>query len=209
VRSPEVAVGPTFTPPAPAGPRRARTTQYAAAFPVAPDLLVTSAAAVDGATIIRLQGPDGDPFEATVLDKDDAAGLALLKTKDGKRFAYLPVADAFAGGPVQCVSFPTVNLFDPIAEAFPGTAPNPAAPGQEKWLVKLSRHPRLGGSPLMANGKVVGVQLATRDAEPGTVPAATLEDLKKLLGDKAPPHPGNADPRAVTMQLMAVREKAG
>jgi Tfp pilus assembly protein PilF len=207
----QVAVGPAFVPPAPApGPRRARTTQYAAAFPVAPDLLVTSAAAVDGATMIRVQGPDGDPFEATVLDTDDASGLALLKTKDGKRFAYLPVADTFAGGPVQCVSFPAVNLFDPVAEAFPGSALNPAnlPAGQEKWAIKLSRHPRLGGSPLVVNGKVVGVQLATRDAEPGNVPAATLEDLKKLLGDKAPPHAGNADPRAVTMQLMAVREKA-
>src|SRR5688572_2651388 len=154
----EVAVVPTFTPPPAApGPQRPRTTQYAAAFPVAPDLLVTSAAAVDGATLIRLQGPDGIPFEAAVVDKDDASGLALLKTKDGKRFAYLAVADTFAGGPVQCVSFPAVNLFDPVAEAFPGSALNPASlpAGQEKWAVKLSRHPRLGGSPLVVNGKVV------------------------------------------------------
>jgi hypothetical protein len=108
------------------------------------------------------------------------------------------------------VSFPSVNLFDPVAEAIAGTAANPATPvaGQDKWSVRLTRHPRLGGSPLLVNGKVVGVQLATREADPAALPCATVEDLKKLLGDKAPPAPGGADARAVTMQLMAIREKA-
>jgi hypothetical protein len=106
--------------------------------------------------------------------------------------AYLSLADAFAGGTIQCVSFPTVNVFDPVAEAISGSAVAP----KDDWAVRLARHPRLGGGPLLVGGKVVGVQLATRDADMAQVPAATLADLKKFLGAKAAPG-GTADPAAV------------
>ena len=108
----------------------------------------------------------------------------------------------FAGGTFQCVGFPTVSIFDPVAEAITGSAVAP----KEGWTVRLSKHPRLGGGPLVANGKVVGVQLATRDADPTQIPAAPLDAVKKLVGAQAGPS-GNADPAAVTMQVTVTHGK--
>jgi hypothetical protein len=190
--------------PRPAAPeprKPASVTSYAAAFPVAPDLLVTAAAAVEGADRVMVQPSGGDPMEVEVVTHDAGSGLALLRVP-GKRMAYLTLADAFNGGTLQTVSFPSVNIFDPVAEAIPGSA----VPPKDEWAVRLGRHPRLAGGPLLAGGKVVGVELATRDADPATVPAATLADLKKLVGDKAGPA-GMADPAAATVQVTATRPK--
>lgn len=192
------------SPGAPEAPRRRGVTKQAAAFPVAADLLVTSAEAVAGATRITLQAGDGVPFDAAVVASDEATGLALLKAA-GQRLMPLGLAASFAGGNVSCVGFPSVNIFDPVPETLAGGAPA-IAPGG-KWTVRLARNPRLGGSPLLAGGKVVGVQLATRDADAASVPAATLDDLKKLLADHVPAAAvaGAANPLSVTMQLTAVR----
>jgi hypothetical protein len=192
-----VAVKPPAPAPAPVpmALAKATVTTYGAGFPVAPDLIVTSAAVVEGATGITVQPADGDPMDAELVTTDESSGLALLKIP-GRKMAYLPLADTFAGGTFQCVGFPTVSIFDPVAEAITGSAVAP----KDGWTVRLSKHPRLGGGPLVAGGKVVGVQLATRDAEPTSIPAAPLDAIRKLVGDKAGPS-GNADPAAVTMQV--------
>ncbi len=100
-----------------------------------------------------------------------------------------------------------MNLFDPIAAAITGTiAAVPATPG--KFIVNLSRSPRLGGGPLLANGKVVGVQLANRDSDQHAIAIATLDDLKKLLAEAGPPGPPTQafDAKSITMQLTAMKE---
>jgi hypothetical protein len=187
--------------PIPAALAKATVTTYGAGFPVAPDLIVTSAAVVEGATGVTVQPADGDPMDAEVVTRDESSGLALLKIP-GRKMAYLPLADAFAGGTFQCVGFPTVSIFDPVAEAITGSAVAP----KDGWTVRLSKHPRLGGGPLVAGGKVVGVQLATRDADPTQIPAAPLDAIRKLVGAQAGPS-GNADPAAVTMQVTVTHGK--
>jgi Trypsin-like peptidase domain len=197
-----VAVKPMPAPaPVPAALAKATVTTYGAGFPVAPDLIVTSAAVVDGATGITVQPADGDPMDAKLVATDESSGLALLKIP-GRKMAYLPLADSFAGGTFQCVGFPTVSIFDPVAEAITGTAVAP----KEGWTVRLNKHPRLGGGPLVAGGKVVGVQLATREAELTSIPAAPLDAIKKLVGDQAGAS-GNADPAQVTMQVTVTHGK--
>ncbi len=192
--------------PAPA-PKKLYITNYAAAFAVGPDVLVTSAVAVEGAQTLTVQGTDGNPMNAEVVSTDTGSGLALIRVP-GKRLAYLSLADKFAGGGVTSVGFPTVNLFDPVAEAITGGATAPT--GSDKWTIKLNKHPRLPGGPLLSSdNKVIGVQLATRDSEIAQVPAATLADLKKLLAGQAASAPGTANPQAATMQLTAVRQKRG
>jgi hypothetical protein len=174
----------------------------AVAFAVGPNLLVTTADAVQGAGSITVQAADGVPVEAQVIATDADSGLALLQAS-GSDFVYLDVADSFAGGAVKCVSFPTVAIFDPEPEAIGGTILIPK--GQTNWTAKLNRSPRMGGGPLLAGAKVVGVELATRDTEPAQTPVATLDELKKLLGDKLPRGGGRSDAMAATLQLTATR----
>lgn len=184
-------------------PRRREVVDYAAAFAVAPDLVVTDAVAVESATTIRLQSGDGVPMDATVLRKDDETGLALLRVEGGK-LAYVVLDAKFAGGAIQCVSYPNVDLFDPSAQVISGTVPAPAA----TWTVRLDRHPRLAGGPLVApNGKVVGVELASRDTGTGQVRAATVKDLLQLLAADAPSTPGTARASDATLQVTATHEK--
>jgi hypothetical protein len=155
---------------------------------------------------MTVQSADGTAWGATVVRKDEASGLALLRLGgNAAKLTPLPVSDAFAAGAVSCVSFPSVNIFDPAPERLEGAAP----PAKEGWTVRLARHPRLAGGPLLAAGKVVGVELASRDSEAARVPAATLEQLKQLLGqDARPPARAPADPAASTVQVTAVREGA-
>jgi S1-C subfamily serine protease len=186
--------------------RRLRIESNAVAFPVGPDLAVTSADAVSNASYITLQIPGADTMNAEVVSSDQASGLALLRVS-GKRMPYLPLADAFTAGPVTCISFPEVNLFDPVAGAITGNiAAVTASPG--KFIVNLSRSPRLGGGPLLVSGKVVGVQLANRDSDLHAIAVATLEDVKKLLASEGPPAmaPVAYDPKSITMQLTAIKE---
>ena len=194
--------------PAPGPMSKGRVVEYAAAFPVSQDLVVTAASAVQEADDITVQLGQGVAWPAKVIRTDEACGLALLSVEGGK-FLPLALADAPVSGNVSCVSFPTVNIFDPVAEAIDGGAPAPkeGAP----WTVRLSRHPRLAGGPLLSGKKVVGVELASRDADPAKVPAATLDDLRRLIGHDAPRTPpvAAADPAEVTMQVTAVRRAAG
>jgi tetratricopeptide (TPR) repeat protein len=199
---------PAAVPPPP--PRKARVVLYAAAFAVAPDMLVTAASALEDAGEIVVQSGEGVAFKATVLRRDEKSGLALLRVHgEGAKVVKLtplPLADASAAGPVSCVSFPSVNIFDPTPERIDGTAPAL----KDEWTVRLLRHPRLPGGPLLSNGKVVGVELASRDADPARVPAATLDALRSLLGTDAPNVAravvGGADPVASVLQLTATRE---
>jgi len=180
-----------------------RVTSYAAAFPVSPTLLVTSAEAVADATDIVVQSIDGSTYPATVVRSDSQSGLALLRVPTGK-FACLNLAEHFAGGSVSCVSFPNVDLFQPTAAVILGTAPAPAG---KAWHIRLPETPRLGGGPLMVGGKVVGVELATRDSDINAIPAVAIEDLRKFLASDLSPGPAAGDAVAATLQVSATREK--
>jgi tetratricopeptide (TPR) repeat protein len=191
-------------PPRPQTPRKVRITQYAAAFPVASDLVVTSAQTVKDATALQLQMLDGQSIPAELVRKDDASGLALLRVTS-KKFNPLPLADTFAGGAVTCASFPTVDLFSPAAQSINGSA---AAP-KEGWTISLNVHPRLAGAPILSGGKVVGVCVAPREAEKMKLPAATLEQLKAFVGNDAGEPKFAADPAQSLLQLVTTRETSG
>jgi S1-C subfamily serine protease len=171
--------------PIPKSVANAQVTRYATAFPVGPDLFLTTLAAVDGATTISLDDPQGNTFTATFVRGDDKTGLALVRVP-GKKFAYLGLSDSFAGGDVQCSAFPTVAIFSPTVEVLSGHAAA-IKPNDPKWLISFQRNPRLGGGPLStSDGKIVGVEMTQRDTNPQQVPAVKLDDLKTFLGADAP-----------------------
>jgi len=156
---------------------------------------------------ITVESGEGAGWAVKVVRKDAKSGLALLRVQgDDVKLKPLALADAFSPGAVSCVSFPSVNIFDPAPERLDGGA---GVPKDEGWTVRLSRHPRLPGGPLIAGGKVVGVELASRDSELGQIPAVTLDELREFIRDHLPePPPARAvtDPTAATMQLTAVSE---
>src|SRR5262249_49684760 len=146
----------TLAPPRLIAPRRGRVTQYAAAFPVADDLVVSSAGGGGGSADLQLQCAGGQSASAQLGRKDDNISRGLLRVT-GRKLNALPLADSFAGGRVKCASFPSVDLFSPAATVIDGSATAP----KEGWTVSLSLHPRLAGSPLLSNdNKLVGVCVA-------------------------------------------------
>lgn len=215
-------VGTTATPPstdtkmeepvisvaaAPKPSQKVRISAYAAAFPITDTLVLTAASTVAGSSEVELQASDGTAVKAELVRADDATGLALVRVTS-RKLMPLPLGSAFAGGAVQCAGYPTVNIFNPMSEPITGTAKPPAA---ADWKVSLSRHPRLGGAPLIVQGKVVGVELATRDIDAGAIPAVTLDQIKKFLGDDLPKSPsaGGPDACSAMLQLTATRETTG
>jgi len=195
----------TLEPPKPTAPRKVRITQYAAAFPIASNLVVTSALTVKDASALQLQMNDGQSLTAELVRKDDATGLALLRITGTKKFNPLPLADSFTGGPVTCASFPTVDLFSPAAQSITGVAQAP----KEGWTISLNVHPRLAGAPVLANGKIVGVCVAPRDAERAKLPTVTLDQLKAFLGSDVEQPKIATDPSAGLLQLVTTRETSG
>ncbi len=185
--------------------RKVRIVSYSAAFPISENLILTAAAPLDGATEIELQTADGTPVKAEIVRADVASGLALLRVSD-KKLIPMVFAPTFSGGAIQCAAYPTVNIFNPLAESLPGTAKSPAG----EWRVTLSRHPRLGGSPLLSGNKIVGMELASRETDPAQIPAVTLDAIKKFLGSDLPTTSvGGPEPCAVMLQVMATRESSG
>ncbi|HEX8915080.1 MAG TPA: trypsin-like peptidase domain-containing protein, partial [Humisphaera sp.] len=186
-------------------PGRQRVHTYAAGFAVAPDLVVTAAETVAGATSVQVQPAGGDLINAEVVRTDERTGLALLKLTD-KKTAYLLVGDSFAGGAVQCAAFPTPNLFEPEPEILAGSVV--IAKDKDEWTTRLGKHPRYSGAPLVAAGKVVGVELGSRDNDMTALPTASLAALKAVIGTAVAPGPlVAADPRQAVAIVSAVREK--
>jgi trypsin-like peptidase len=194
---------PASADPAPAPKKTYRVTTYAAAFPVSANLLVTTAEAVTDATDIQVQNADGAAFSAMLVRSDPQSGLALVRIVNSK-LAYMSLAEQFSGGTLSCVGFPNVDLFQPAAALINGSAISPRA----SWKVRLSATPRLGGGPLLSNGKVVGVELATRDSDISAIPSVTLDELKKFLGADASSGGAAGDAVAATFQLSAVRVRS-
>src|SRR5205823_7100451 len=117
----------------------------AVAVPVGPDLLLTAAAPLENAGDFVLETTDANVFNAELVRKDEASGLALLRVK-GQRMPYLNLASSFVGGDISGWGFPDVAVFNPIAEAIPGST---QAPRPNGWKVSLRKHPRLPGTALI------------------------------------------------------------
>ena len=74
------------------------------------------------------------------------------------------------------------------------------------WTISLNLHPRVAGSPILAGNKVVGVCVASREAERNKLPAVSLAVLKKFLGEDAQPGSASGDPTSNLLQLVSTRE---
>lgn len=187
--------------PSPAKPAEpAHLTRYAVAFAVAPDLLVTSEAAIEDATTISITTSDGKTMDATVFRTHRGDGLALLKV-DGAKFPCLSLGSSTSGGSLTCYSFPEVDLFNPIARGMDVSAGAQA----NSWTVRFEGSPRLPGGPLVQDGAVVGVELGDRQSDPIAVPAATLKQLTSLVADSADQSTLTTDPKKAVMQVTAER----
>ena len=94
---------------------------------------------------IRIEASDStDVFDATLVKSDDASGLALLKVT-GVQLAFLPVAQAFAKGRVDCIGFPDVSLFGGEAQTINGFL-------EATGHLSLARYPRLAGGSAALGG---------------------------------------------------------
>lgn len=160
-------------------PRAATTQASACGVAVGQHLLITSLAVVDGAREIRVESVEGMSRKATVVARDAASGLALLRT-DGERMSFARLAEEFEGGDVQCIALARESAFQPIPESIPGATTKPA----ENWTVNLKSAPRLPGAPLVVDNDVVGLALAMDPEQKRDIPAATFAQLRALLVDQ-------------------------
>ena len=148
----------------------------AAAFAVGPDLLLTSARAVEGAKEIQVTDLNGESKKGQVVKSDANVGLALIKVEGG-RMAYGQLADSFKGGTVQVVSL-APSIFQPTTEIVPGSIKVTG----EDWALSLQRAPKRVGAPVVAMNKVVGVELGDRDGDLTKLSVANVEAIRQFCG---------------------------
>jgi tetratricopeptide (TPR) repeat protein len=199
-----VTTPPPAVPPVVTKAGKPMVSRYAVAVPVAPDLLLTAAAPLEGAGSFHLETAAGNSFEAQLVRRDSAIGLALLRVS-GQRLPYLNLAvGTFTGGELVCWGFPDVNIFNPVADSIAAKA---VAPKGEKWTVALIRHPRLPGAAVLdKGGNLVGLALGDRDTVASLIPAVTADQIRTFLGADVPKAAcANPDPSLV-MQLTASHE---
>jgi hypothetical protein len=178
-----------------------RAARYALAFPVDRNRLVTASEVLGNASTVRMEDGQGNVIDAKVIAKGDR--LALLEVDASAApggFRYLNVARDFTGGAVRCAAFPEASVFGPEIVMLKGdNVPAPAAGGN--WMVGLSDHPRLPGSPLLnASNEIVGVVLAKRDDPRSRLPAISFHEVAQFLADNhaLPAAPcGSPDPTGV------------
>lgn len=188
--------------------RKVRRTERAVAFPVATDLLVTSASVAVGGEEPQLTTRDGEQVEFEVVRHD--AQLALLRVK-GKRLTPLRFAESFesakinAGGEFRVCGYTEPGLFQPALTFIPAKADKPGK--GSSWKVAADANPVSPGGPILCGDEVVGVQLTSDRAKPDAIPAITLDALRKFVGSDATKPTGQSDPAAASMQLTAIHER--
>jgi len=160
---------------------RPHVAQSAVAFAITEDEAVTVAPGIDSSAKVSLEGRDGIPVAADVVRTDPVTGLVLLRVNTGKLHP-LPLADAFAGGDVQCACYPKASLFSPTPQMIDGHASAPVP----HWSIRLERHPRLAAAPILSEGRVVGIELAEPKGDLEKVPALSLDILRKFLAEDLP-----------------------
>jgi hypothetical protein len=182
------------------GSSRFSVTRSAVAVPVAPDLVLTSSAAVADATDIQTADATGVTRTGRVVRKDTLLGLALVKL-DGKPLDYLNLAQKVDGHQFACWAFPEVTVDKPVPEALPTSA---SAPRNATWAVFVSRHPRLPGAAVVdVSGLLVGIALGERASESSQVPAVPLDEVRSFLGSDMPATPGGRPDVTDILELRA------
>jgi hypothetical protein len=178
-------------------------THYAAAFAIAPDLLVTASSAVADATDIEIPLAGrriGQTVKAEVVRADSASGLTVLRVADA-HFTPIPIGTAAKSGAVKCEGFPEVNLFGPVPQELSGAL----SPTGEHPAASLDKLPRIPGGPLLQDGKVVAVEMGDRDSERDSIPAITVDAFQALLASDATGKAPVSDMKNSVFQITASR----
>ena len=204
----EVTDASEMLPDAPAAPVekvKQIVTRYAVAFPIAPDLLVSSLQLTSGASKIDVQVGNDDHFAVEVVREDPTSGLVLLRVK-GRKFAPMSLAKTFDGGAVQCPSLSGSGIFGASAVMLDADVRRNA---DGTMTASFASHPKLPGSPLLVDGKVVGIQLGMLGTNDRTrIPAIPVETLQKFLGRDLPNTlQANPDPLQVSVKLSILKEE--
>jgi tetratricopeptide (TPR) repeat protein len=177
--------------------------RHAAGFAVTADQLIAPLGVVAGAKSVDVtSAATGRVMKADVVRVDAAAGIAVLRVKGGTLTPVAVTAEPYAGGAVKCVTFPSVDLFQPIPEALAGTSTVVGG----KCTVKLDKPAKLAGAPLLVDGRVVGVALG---GGADAVDVATAASIRSLLAGEsldAPAAP--ADVRAFMLYVTATHDPA-
>ena len=176
----------------------------AVGFAVAPDLIVTTAAAVADANRVHINLPNGMSFDGRVVRADANLGLALLRVA-GADLSCLTLATTVKPGAIRCGGFPTATMFGDAAHLMSGTVDGSPVDGKP-WTVTLSEPPRLAGGPLLAvDGSVVGVELGDAKSAAG-VPAVPVGALRQFVATDARATDVATDPRKAIVQVVADRD---
>lgn len=164
----------------------------AIAIPIGPDLLVTPADAIGDAREVQLESTQGLTLKAKVVRSDSDRKLALLKV-EGRRLAYFNLGDQLEDGPVECAVVLKPVVFNLVAEVVGGNIQRQ----EDGWRVELEHAPRLGGSPVTKDGRIVGMAIKEANGsghQPAVVP---VHEIRGFLGRDLPrPTHLNADPRS-------------
>lgn len=175
--------------------------RHATAVAVAPNLVVTAAAAVKDAKKITLVGIDGKTQTAELIRRDDSGKLALLRVV-GRPVKFLAVNSDFAGGKVRCFTYDNAGLFDNDADVYNGTCDSVAG---AIWNITLDNLPASPGSPVIGNGKLIGIEMATTTSKPASIPTITAKQVLKLLGSDLPADVPNAtNPAQAVLRVNVV-----
>ena len=175
-------------------------TRFAAAFAVAPDLIITMSAAVADSNDIQVQTSSGHSLKGEIVRNDAASGLTLLRVK-GATFTAIPLALSAKTGIIKCEAFPDVNLFNPSSQELKGSINL----NGEHPTANLDRYPRLPGGPVLQDGKLVAVEVGDRDSDREAVPVVAIEAIKSLVSSDATGITPPTDFRNAVFQVAASR----
>lgn len=174
------------------------TVSIGTGFAVCPDLIVTSYHVVGQRPNIQLTSTDGTVSKGTVVVKDLANDLALIRVSGETTFA--PVAlgkpcDAKCGGKVFTVGFPLLSelvsnakIGEGIINSLTGLDGDP-----RMYQISIPVQPGNGGGPLLDDrGSVIGVVGATTNMN-FAMKVNYLDNMLSLLPGQPQPTQGKGD----------------
>jgi serine protease Do len=136
-------------------------------FAICPDLIVTSYHVIAQRPNIQVTSMDGTVSKGSVVVKDIANDLALIKVSTGTTFSPVPLGkpcDAKSGGKVFTIGFPLTNelgsnakIGEGIINSLTGIDDDP-----RMYQISIPIQPGNSGGPLLDDkGNVIGIVAAT------------------------------------------------
>ncbi len=173
--------------------------ESALAIPVAPHLLIAPSDAIGDARATQLESTQGTLIKATVVHVDKARKLALLKTE--MRMTFFNLGEDLEEGPAQSAVIPRPVVFNLAPEMVEGEVRRQ----DERWIAQLKQRPHLVGSPMIREGRLVGVAISPAN-DASQVELVPAREIRELLGRNLPaPTRVVADPQTAIYLVKAQR----